>query len=83
MADDLIDVLSDDISSGKSVGQDEKNNRPNASVNLELKERSDIFKIFWRGYFFYTFMPWRRELAQLVKMQAAKMLEINDSKIIV
>ena len=80
MADDLIDVLSDDISSGKSVGQDEKNNRPNAIREFGVEGAATSSRYFGGCHFFYTFMP--EGLPSLLKCKQ-QMLEINDSKIIV
>jgi geranylgeranyl diphosphate synthase type II len=84
VADDLIDVLSDDVSSGKSVGQDEKNNRPNAIREFGIEgAKRHLQDILAGAISSIPSCPGEGELAQLVKMQAAKMLEINDSKIIV
>jgi len=84
VADDLIDVLSDDISSGKSVGQDEKNNRPNAIREFGVEgAKRHLQDILAGAISSIPSCPGEGELAQLVKLQAAKMLEINDSKIIV
>ena len=84
VADDLIDVLSDDISSGKSVGQDEKNNRPNAIREFGVEgAKRHLQDILAGAISSIPSCPGEGQLAQLVKMQATKMLEINDSKIIV
>jgi geranylgeranyl diphosphate synthase type II len=84
VADDLIDVLSDDISSGKSVGQDEKNNRPNSIREFGVEgAKRHLQDILAGAISSIPSCPGEGELAQLVKMQAARMLEINESKIIV
>ncbi len=84
VADDLIDVLGDDIKSGKSMGQDEKNNRPNAIREFGIEgAKQHLQDILAGAISSIPSCPGEGELAQLVKMQAAKMLEINDSKIIV
>lgn len=84
VADDLIDVLSDDKNSGKSVGQDEKNNRPNAIREFGLEgAKRHLQDILAGAISSIPSCPGEGELAQLVKMQAAKMMEINESKIIV
>jgi geranylgeranyl diphosphate synthase type II len=84
VADDLIDVLSDDVNSGKSVGQDEKNNRPNAIREFGVEgAKRHLQDILAGAISSIPSCPGEGELAQLVKMQATRMLEINDSKIIV
>jgi len=84
VADDLIDVISDDVNSGKNVGQDEKNNRPNAIREFGVEgAKRHLQDILAGAISSIPSCPGEGELAQLVKMQATRMLEINDSKIIV
>ena len=77
-------MLGYDKNSGKSVGQDEKNNRPNAIREFGLEgAKRHLQDILAGAISSIPSCPGEGELAQLVKMQAAKMMEINESKIIV
>lgn len=80
IADDLLDVLSDENDTGKPMGQDERNNRPSAVTEFGIEgAKKQLRDVLAGAIASIPSCPGEAQLAQMVQMQSARMMSADQT----
>lgn len=80
VADDLMDVLSNDQDIGKPVGQDAKNNRPNAVTEYGVEGAKKLLNDVLGGAIAsIPSCPGEAQLAKMVQMQSSRLMSVHQT----